>query len=171
VPTITTYLAIQQIPLELLDYSNPALITRNRPVYQRPIKVYQGIDNPVQIVVKNQDQKPVNLTGYTVQVDIQDSLNQLTAYSFTANSTSAYSNVQIGTLTMTFTANVVNSLDQRFYKLTARVINNMDSSQGPLYMDDNFGVPLDLEVLPAYYASTTPVVNLGETIIDPGLLP
>jgi hypothetical protein len=40
-----------------------------------------------------------------------------------------------------------------------------------MYIDDNFGVPLDLEVLPAYYASSTSVINLGETVIDPGLLP
>jgi len=171
VPTITTYLAIQQMPIELLDYSNPALITRNRPVYQRPIKVYQGIDNPIQLVVKNQDQKPVNLTGYTVQIDIQDPNNQVTAYSFAANGAGAYSNLTIGTTTLLFTANVVNSLDQRFYKLTTRIINNTNSTQAPLYADDNFGVPIDLEVLPAYYSSSGTVTNYGETIIDPGLLP
>ena len=170
-PTITSYLAIQKMPVEVLDYSVPIITTRNRVVYSRPIKVYQGIDNPIQLVVKNQDQKPVNLTGYTVQIDIQDPNNQLTAYSFTANSSGAYSNLTIGTTTVLFSAAVVNSLDQRFYKLTTRLINNTNSTQMPLYIDDNYGVPLDLEVLPAYYSSTTPVVNLGETIIDPGLLP
>jgi archaellum component FlaG (FlaF/FlaG flagellin family) len=170
-PTITSYLAIQKLPVEVLDYSDPTLKTRYRPVYSRPIKVYQGIDNPIQIVVKNQDQKPVNLTGYTIQVDIQDPINQTTAYSFAANGAGAYSNLTIGTTTLLFSAAVVNSLDQRFYKLTTRLINNADSTQAPLYIDDNFGVPLDLEVLPAYYASSTAVVNLGETIIDPGLLP
>ena len=170
-PTITSYLAIQKMPVEVLDYSVPIITTRNRVVYSRPIKVYQGIDNPIQLVVKNQDQKPVDLTGYTVQIDIQDPNNQLTAYSFSANGSGAYSNLTIGTTTLLFAANVVNSLDQRFYKLTTRLINNTNSTQMPLYVDDNFGVPLDLEVLPAYYASSTTVVNLGETIIDPGLLP
>lgn len=170
-PTITSYLAIQKMPVEVLDYSVPIITTRNRVVYSRPIKVYQGIDNPIQLVVKNQDQKPVNLTGYTVQIDIQDPNNQLTAYSFTANASGSYSNLTIGTTTVLFTSAIVNSLDQRFYKLTTRIINNSNSSQMPLYIDDNFGVPLDLEVLPAYYSSTTPVQNLGETVIDPGLLP
>ena len=170
-PTITSYLAIQKIPVEVLDYSDPTLKTRNRPVYARPIKIYQGIDNPIQIVVKNQDQKPANLVGYSVRVDIQDADNQLTAYSFMANATSAYSNLTIGTTTVNFTANVVNSLDQRFYKITTRLIKTSDSSEAPLYMDDNFSVPLDLEVLPAYYSSTVSVPNIGETIIDPGMLP
>ena len=170
-PTLTSYLAIQQMPVELLDYSVPIIKTRNRPVYQRPIKVYQGIDNSIQLVVKNQDQKPVNLTGYTVQIDIQDPLNQVTAYSFSANSNGSYSNLTIGTTTVLFAANVVNSLDQRFYKLTTRIINNANMTQMPLYSDSDFGVPLDLEVLPAYYSSSTTIVNLGETVIDPGLLP
>ena len=170
-PTITSYLAIQKMPVEVLDYSAPTLKTRNRVVYSRPIKVYQGIDNPIQLVVKNQDQKPVNLTGYTVQIDIQDPLNELTAYSFSANGSGSYSNLTVGTTTVLFTAAVVNSLDQRFYKLTTRIINNSNSTQLPLYIDDNFSVPLDLEVLPAYYSSSTVVTNLGETVIDPGLLP
>ena len=159
------------MPVEVLDYSIPIITTRNRVVYSRPIKVYQGIDNSIQLVVKNQDQKPVNLTGYTVQIDIQDPNNQLTAYSFSANANGTYSNLTVGTTTILFTAAVVNSLDQRFYKLTTRIINNANSTEAPLYIDDNFGVPLDLEVLPAYYSSSTVVQNLGETVIDPGLLP
>ena len=49
--------------VQILDYSDPTIKTRNRVVYSRPITVYQGIDNPIQVVVKNQDQKNVNLTG------------------------------------------------------------------------------------------------------------
>ena len=170
-PTITSYLYLQKVNIEVLDFSDPTLKTRNRPVYARPIKVYQGIDNPMQLIVKNQDQKPANLVGYSVRIDIQDPENQLTAYSFTANASSAYSNLAAGTTTVLFTANVVNSLDQRFYKLTTRLIKTSDNTETPLYMDDNYSVPLDLEVLPAYYSSTVAVQNLGETIIDPGLLP
>jgi len=171
VPIITSYLAIQKLPVEVLDFSNPSLRTRNRPVYARPIKVYQGIDNPIQIVVKNQDQKPVDLTGYSVQVDIQDPNNQVTAYSFAANSSAQYSNLTIGTTTILFTSAIVNSLDQRFYKITTRIINETDSTEAPLYADDNFNVPIDLEVLPAYYSTANPVYNVTETVIDPGLLP
>jgi hypothetical protein len=170
-PTITSYLAIQRIPIEVLDFSDPTLKPRNRPVYARPIKVYQGIDNPMQLIVKNQDQKPANLVGYSVRIDIQDPVNEVTAYSFTANGSAQYSNLVIGTTTVLFTANIVNSLEQRFYKLTTRLIKSSDSTETPLYMDDNFNVPLDLEVLPAYYSTTVSVHNITETVIDPGLLP
>ena len=36
---------------------------RNRIVYSRPIKIYQGIDNPIHVVIKNQEQRPADLTG------------------------------------------------------------------------------------------------------------
>jgi len=171
VPTITSYLYLQKINIEVLDFSDPTLKPRNRPVYARPIKVYQGIDNPMQLIVKNQDQKPANLVGYSVRIDIQDPVNEVTAYSFTANGQAQYSNLTIGTTTVLFTANVVNSLEQRFYKLTTRLIKSSDSTETPLYMDDNFNVPLDLEVLPAYYSTTVPITNVTETVIDPGILP
>lgn len=119
-------------------------------MYARPIKVYQGIDNPIQLVVKNQDQKTVNLTGYTVNVAIQDSENQTTITSFLANSATLGSNLQLGTATITITKELLANLDQRFYKITAKV-TSANVTQ-PLYMDDNFNVPLDLEVLPAYYS-------------------
>lgn len=166
-PTITSYLLIQNITVELLDYSDPTIKPRNRPVYARPIKVYQGIDNPIQVIVKNQDQKNVNLTGYALQVDIQDPVNQVTAYSFTVD----YSNVAIGTGTILMTKEIVNSLEQRFYKVTLKLIKDADSTERPVYVNDNFGVPLDLEVLPAYYSTTVAAYGIDETVIDPGTLP
>jgi hypothetical protein len=120
-------------------------------VYAHPIKVYQGIDNPIQIVVKNQDQKSVNLTGYTVNVAIQDSQTLTTITNFVANAATLGSNLQLGTATITITKDIMANLDQRFYKITAKVTSLANVTQ-PLYMDDNFSVPLDMEVLPAYYS-------------------
>jgi hypothetical protein len=36
-----------------------------RPVYQRNLQVYKGIDNKLQFQVKNADQRPVNISSYT----------------------------------------------------------------------------------------------------------
>jgi hypothetical protein len=65
----------------------------------------------------------------------------------------------------------VNSLDQRIYKLTLKKVLAADSSESPLYIDDNFGVPLDLDVRAAYYSTTEPAPALNEVVIDSGLLP
>ena len=59
--TVKAYLYPNTVTVQVFD---PAIFTvRNRVVYSRTIKVYQGIDNPIQIIFQNQDQKPVNITG------------------------------------------------------------------------------------------------------------
>jgi hypothetical protein len=117
-------------------------------VYSRPIKVYQGIDNPIQVIVKNQDQKKVNFTGSTLTAQIQDPINQETINSYPVT----WANIMIGQGKFTIDANTINSMEQRFYKLTFSA--NTSGNVSPVYIDDNYSVPLDLEILPAYY--TTP---------------
>lgn len=164
-PVITSYLYPNKMEVQILDL-DPTIKTRNRVVYSRPITIYQGIDNPIQVVVKNQDQKNVNLTGYALQVDIQDPANQVTAYSFAVS----YSNVAIGTGTIVIDKDTVNSLEARQYKLTVRTIKDSDASERPLYADDNFMAPLDLIVKPAFYGTTVTPPGITETVIDSGSL-
>jgi len=160
--TIKLYLVNQIAEVQIMD---PAVFTtRNRQVYSRPIKVYQGIDNPVQVIVKNQDQKNVNLTGYTVQASIQDPTNQVTIETYAVT----FANVAVGQGTFTLDKGTINTLENRFYKLTFKTIKTSDSTEQPVYIDDNYGVPLDLEILPAYWAET--VAQDTEVIIDGGTL-
>ena len=162
--TIKAYLYEQKVEVQILDTS--IFTVRNRTVYSRPIKVYQGIDNPLQVVVKNQDQKKVDLTGYAVQADIQDPVNQVTVNSYAVT----WANVQQGLGSFTIDSSTVNSLEQRFYKLTFRTINQSTDAEKPVYVDDNYGVPLDLEILPAYYATTTPAPLTNDIVVDGGVL-
>jgi hypothetical protein len=162
---IQCYLYSNIVPVQIWD---PTIFSpRNRVVYSRPITVHQGIDNPLQIVVRNQDQKPVDLTGYAVQIDIQDPVNKLTAYSLAVT----FTDITKGQGTVTLDTATVNSLDQRIYKLTMRTIADDDASEKPLYIDDNFGVPLDLDVREAYYATTEGFNAYNEGIFDSGNLP
>jgi cytochrome c oxidase assembly factor CtaG len=119
-------------------------------VYSRPIKVYQGIDNPIQVVIKNQEQKKANVSAYRVQVDIQDFTNNVTVWSgnvsFDAN---LGGNIQQGLGVITITSATLANLEQRLYNLTTRTISNTNV-QRPVYIDDNHGAVLDLEVLPGY---------------------
>lgn len=162
--TIKTFIYDQVVEVQILDTT--IFTTRNRKVYSRPVTIYQGIDNPIQVVVKNQDQKTVNLTGYAVQADIQDPNNEITIESIAVT----WANIQLGRGTFTINREIANSLDQRLYKLTFRTIKDSDNSEKPVYVDDNFGVPLDLEVLPAYYASTATLPVTDEYVVDGGTL-
>lgn len=145
--TVKAYLYPNTAEVQVFD---PTIFTnRNRIMYSRPIKVYQGIDNPIQVIVKNQDQKPVDLTGSSVTASIQDPTNQTTISSYPVT----WANIMLGQGNFTLDRATIDSLENRFYKLTFSA--NTAGTVTPVYIDDNYGVPLDLEVLPAYY-STTP---------------
>ena len=161
---IQTYLYSNKIVVQILDTT--IFKVRNRQVYSRPIKIYQGIDNPIQVVIKNQDQKSVNFTGYIMQADIQDPVNKVTSCSFPV----IMSNISLGQGSFIIGGEIVNSLEQRFYKLTFKTIRVSDNAESPAYIDDNYGVPLDLEVLPAYYETTTIPPALIENVIDAGTI-
>lgn len=162
--------------IEIFHYKNilnvqvidPAIYTtRNRIVYSRTIKIYQGIDNPIHVVAKNQEQKPADLTGYDVRVDIQDPENALTVETFTVTFVAQ----DKGLSTFTIPKNVVNALDQRHYELTVKLVNLDTNDEAPLYIDDNYSVRLPLQVLPAYY-DNMPVLptEIYNGVVDAGEL-
>lgn len=162
--TIKTYLYPNTAEVQIID---PAIFTtRNRIVYSRPIKVYQGIDNPIQVLVRNQDQKKYNLTGYALQADIQDPTNKITVDSIAVT----WANIAQGMGQFTISSDLVNSMEQRLYKLTFKTIKVSDNTEQPVYVDDNYGVPLDLEVLPAYYSASEASPTVDNGLLDGGTL-
>ena len=163
---ITVKAYLYSIIAEVQVYDPRIFTTRNRVVYSRPIKVYQGIDNPVQVIVKNQDQKSVNLTGTSLQAQIQDPTNQQTINSYAVT----FANIQLGQGNFVLDETTLNSLENRFYKLTFSLTNNTTDATVPIYIDDNYGVPLDLEILPAYYAAQASTPTESLTVLDGGTI-
>lgn len=68
----STYLAKNKVVV-VADLAG--FITEYRPVYQKNLQVYRGIDNLLYFEVKNHDQKPVSLAGYTPRVVVFDENN------------------------------------------------------------------------------------------------
>jgi hypothetical protein len=162
--TVKAYLYPNTVEVQVID---PTIFTTgDRKVYSRPIKVYQGVDNPIQVIVKNQDQRPVDLTGSTVTASIQDPVNQVTIKSYGVS----FANIQLGQGNFTFDANTINSLENRFYKLAFATTVTSTDVTSPVYIDDNYGVPLDLEVLPAYYSTTVAPPASDTYSIDGGTI-
>lgn len=162
--TIQTYLYPNIVEVQ---FQSPGFFTtRNREVYTRTIKIYRGIDNTLQFVAKNQDQKPVNLTGYAVQGYIQDHANQLTLEAFPV----IMSNAAAGQGTFTLKSSLINSLTQVQYKLTFKTIDRVTNAERPLYGDQNYTVPIELVVEDAFYSSSLPDVEDGGILIDGGTI-
>lgn len=73
---IQSYLYPNRIQLLTnLDESSTNNQVEWRIVYQRTIKVYKGIDNVLEIDVKNNDQKRISLAGRTVKMIVMDQVN------------------------------------------------------------------------------------------------
>lgn len=161
--TIKCYLYANLIEVQFWD--STIFSVRERIVYSRPVKVYQGIDNPLQVIVRNQEQKPINLTGYLLQLDIQDPQSSGSLQSFAVNIT----NYLKGQGSVTIPKDIVNALEQRFYKLTVKLIEDATNKERPAYIDDNYGALIDLEVLPGWYEST-PLTLEGDEVIDAGTI-
>jgi hypothetical protein len=130
------------------------------------VTIYQGVDNPIQVVIKNQEQRPFNVTGYAVQADIQDPVNRVTVESFAV----VMSNAIRGLGSFVIDKDTALALDQRFYHITFKAIKTSDNSEQPMYMDDNFGAPIPLEVREAYYAISQPAPSVDDAILDAGTL-
>lgn len=163
--TIKAYLYPNKAEVQVLDTSLPLnFTTRNRIVYSRTVKVYQGVDNPIQVTVLNQDQKKVDLTGYVMQAAIQDPVNGVTVETYAVT----FADITKGLGTVIIDKGTINALEQRFYKLTFKTIKMSDNTERPIYVDDNYGVPLDLQVLPAYYADSAS--DDSEVVIDGGVI-
>ena len=68
---ITQYLYRQKIPCQISE-----LLETNRrtvSVYNRDIKAYRGVANKFLIEVKNQDQKPINISSRDIKLNILNS--------------------------------------------------------------------------------------------------
>ena len=142
---VQSYLYDNIVQVQILDTA--IFKTRNRTVYNRPIKIYQGIDNPILVHVKNQDQKPVNLEDKSIKVDIQDPNDKVLIKSY--DLTWVDSSAGIGSFTVL--KSDIDFLVERYYKLALKLVDDVSGNERPLYSDSNYGVNLDIEILPGYY--------------------
>ena len=74
----------------------------------------------------------------------------------------------LGQGSFVFDANTINSLENRFYKLAFSTTVTSSDITTPVYIDDNYGVPLDLEILPAYYETAATLPGSSTYSLDGG---
>lgn len=142
-PVIKSYLYSNRFTVQILD-DDPTIKTRNRVVYQRPIEIYRGCDNPIIIQFKNQDQKAANIAGASFTAYVIDYPDG----NVVANLSVTVSNVTAALGNVTLTESFVASLPQNKYKFA--LSKNVSGTTYPVYSDDNFGVNAELNINPAY---------------------
>ena len=161
---------MQQINSYIYDNSvlaqydvDPEIMQRNRVVYTNTLQIYKGIDNILKIKVQNADQKPVNITGFTLTFNIVEDYvfaNATTVLS--TNVTIVNANTGLGSVTISSLNMVQLTAEQYNYNVK---INN-GTANIAAYVDDNYGAAGQIMVSSAAYPVAAPVaLDLG-TIND-----
>ena len=132
--------------------TDPDIIQRNRVVYTRTIKCYQGVDNVIKVKVQNQDQKPINIASTTLVFSVID--DYVTANAnivFQTNVT--VSNAATGTGTVLIPRQNINGFtrDQYIYS----IYYTHGNLQYAAYVDDNFGAQGQMQVVSTAYPEFT----------------
>jgi hypothetical protein len=110
-----------------------------RKVYQRDLKVYKGIDNDIQFVVKNADQKPVDISTHKQAVFIAMYQGKELIRKIATIMDDGSALVTRGKLSVTVTENDLLNLNQGHLSYSIYLIDSNDASQ-ITYSDTQFGV-------------------------------
>jgi len=123
---------------------------RYRKVYNRNLKIFRGVDNRIDIQVRNADQKTSNVTGSTLVFNLisKETKNLVLQKDFTPM------DLATGKITITITNGELLDLDNGFYNYTIvkEIRDSVDStdykvtSKLPLYVDSQYDTVGTLEV-------------------------
>ena len=142
--------------------------TEYRPVYQRNLNVYRGIDNTLTFEIKNQDQKPVSILNvYTPKFMAFDSTGTLILEK-TGTITETTTPRKVGQFTVNITANDLLNVDSQFLSynvhLTDSNSNNTITYSGASF-DMTGTIQITSEAFPGPYLYS--ISTFTESDVDP----
>jgi hypothetical protein len=127
--------------------------TEFRQVYQRKLKIYKGIDNAIQIDVRNSEQRKQDVAGTTATVKFFDAARKEL---FTAAATPIIG--QPGQMEMTIASTDIAKIDPQQLMMAAFITESTVDS--PLYIDGQFGLFGNVELLDGF----NPAPNVTDTL-------
>lgn len=133
--------------------AEPWTIERYRQVYQRNFKIYRGVNNKLDVQIRNSDQKPYNISDHTLVFNLIERETQrlLVSKDFTITSAAQ------GQITVTVTEAELNNIAHGLYNYS--IIkevreNGVTISSAPLYVDSQYGSLGVIEVFSDLYGET-----------------
>jgi len=125
-----------------------------RIVYQRKFKIYQGLDNVLEIDVKNSEQKRQDITGLNMKFVLMDELNEGI---YETDIDVATGMPGIGRVMIPATA--IADIAPQFLKYTIYILNP-DDTMTPVYGDTQYGVTGTIDLLGGAMPSALPPIYL-----------
>ncbi len=130
-------------------------------VYQRPIKIYKGVDNVIELDIKNADQKRIDIFGKNIKFVVMDQTDK-EINTYTANVLDDGSTTSVrGLAKVTIPATDLTALQPQFLKYSLYILN-ADTTKTLLYGDTRFGGHGTLELLGSIIPSTRPIQNYND---------
>ena len=147
---ISSYLLHNRIEL-VADLAG--FFTEYKAVYKRQIKIYRGVNNLIEFDFKNADQKRIDLTSYTLRLNVMDVTGKAlpnSPYTLTKLNQTTAKGLATATIPLTDLANLVDQ--QLTYSVTT-------SANEVFYVDTQFGAAgvIDLQ------GGVTPVTRPVDT--------
>ena len=105
--------------------NDAGFVTEYRPVYQRQLKVYKGIDNVLQFRLLNADQKPVTTSVYTPKFVAYDETNTLVIEHDGSIQQLDDSSATRGMFTVTITENDLLNIPSQYLKYNISVFKKI----------------------------------------------
>ena len=153
----TTYL-VEQVHSVVYSPSG-STPNRNMTMYARNLKVYKGADNPIVIEIKNNDQKPVDITGKTFVFNILDQDERKTLISRTGTTV----NASKGKVKFTISESDLLNVSGQF--LNYSILETTSGTRGAIFVDDQYGALGNIEVIDGPYTEfrESKTINLPNT--------
>lgn len=129
---------------------DPWTTERYRKVYQRNFKAYRGVDNRIDLQVRNSDQKTMNVSEYTLVFNLIERETQKLIISRNCTASSLIN----GKAYVVLTETDLNNIQDGFYNYTVHTVK--DGVKAPLYIDSQYGAFATIEVSGDMFGTTQP---------------
>lgn len=123
---------------------------RYRRVYNRNLKIYSGVDNRIDLQVKNTDQKAIEVSNSTLVFNLIGRENQKLILTKSCTAVDATT----GKFYVTITEADALNLQPGFYNYTLHKEDNL-GAKTPLYVDSQYGVSATLELVTGMQGTPT----------------
>jgi hypothetical protein len=156
---VPRYLVKNRIDI-VLDMTGFA--TEYRPVYQRQIKIYRGIDNNIQFRLFNADQKPMPVDGKTPRLLAFDENNNLVLdLDGTVIDDGSTRNTR-GSFVVTITENDLLNIDQQYLSYTIFLEGADSADRAITYSDVHFNNPGIMYISSQAFPSVKPPLTIKQ---------
>ena len=142
--------------------SKIGFITEYKPVYQRTLNIYKGIDNTIQFRLINADQKPVDLTPYTPIVVAYDNAQNLIFERAAVVTDDGVTIAKRGMFHITFTDADTRNKDNQYLTYSVYLVDKTTGEKIISYANSHFEAPGIIQLKDGVYPSPkggTPITH------------